>query len=107
MINENVIEGTQVNINEGIDPDTTGDNIEVYNPDVTGVNNEGLEPDKTDDTNDELNRLRDEIKELREFLSKKFTESERGDAGEIDPIEEYLNSEQSITHRILEKYERK
>ena len=58
-------------------------------------------------TDEELKQLRDEIKSLREYLSKKFTESERGDAGETDPIEDYLNSDQSLTHRILEKYERK
>ena len=57
-------------------------------------------------TDEELKQLRDEIKSLREYLSKKFTESERGDAGETDPIEDYLNSDQSLTHRILEKYER-
>ena len=57
-------------------------------------------------TDEELKQLRDEIKSLREYLSKKFTESERGDAGETDPIEDYLNSDQSLTHRILKKYER-
>ena len=54
----------------------------------------------------EIRQLREDIKQLREYLSKKFTESERGDAGEIDPIEDYLNSDNSLTHRILEKYER-
>ena len=57
-------------------------------------------------TDEELKQLREEIQALREYLSKKFTESERGDAGETDPIEDYLNSDQSLTHRILEKYER-
>lgn len=57
-------------------------------------------------TDEELKQLRDEIKSLREYLSKKFTESERGDARETDPIEDYLNSDISLTHRILEKYER-
>lgn len=57
-------------------------------------------------TDEELKQLREEIKSLREYLSKKFTESERGDAGETDPIEDYLNSDNSLTHRILEKYER-
>lgn len=57
-------------------------------------------------TDEELKQLREDIKQLREYLSKKFTESERGDVGEIDPIEEYLNSDNSLTHRILEKYER-
>ena len=57
-------------------------------------------------TDEELKQLRDEIKSLREYLSKKFTESERGDAGETDPIEDYLNSDNSLTHRILKKYER-
>lgn len=57
-------------------------------------------------TDEELKQLRDEIKSLREYLSKKFTESERGDVGETDPIEEYLNSDNSLTHRILKKYER-
>lgn len=57
-------------------------------------------------TDEELKQLREEIKSLREYLSKKFTESERGDAGDTDPIEEYLNSDNSLTHRILEKYER-
>ena len=57
-------------------------------------------------TDEELKQLREEIKSLREYLSKKFTESKRGDAGETDPIEDYLNSDQSLTHRILEKYER-
>lgn len=54
----------------------------------------------------EIRQLREDIKQLREYLSKKFTESERGDAGETDPIEDYLNSDNSLTHRILEKYER-
>ena len=57
-------------------------------------------------TDEELKQLREEIQALREYLSKKFTESERGDAGETDPIEDYLNSDNSLTHRILEKYER-
>ena len=57
-------------------------------------------------TDEELKQLREEIQALREYLSKKFTESERGVAGETDPIEDYLNSDQSLTHRILEKYER-
>ena len=57
-------------------------------------------------TDEELKQLREEIQALREYSSKKFTESERGDAGETDPIEDYLNSDQSLTHRILEKYER-
>lgn len=57
-------------------------------------------------TDEELKQLRAEIQSLREYLSKKFTESERGDAGERDPIEDYLNSDNSLTHRILEKYER-
>ena len=57
-------------------------------------------------TDEELKQLREEIQAVREYLSKKFTESERGDAGETDPIEDYLNSDQSLTHRILEKYER-
>lgn len=57
-------------------------------------------------TDEELKQLRDEIKSLREYLSKKFTESERGDVGETDPIEDYLNSDNSLTHRILKKYER-
>lgn len=57
-------------------------------------------------TDEELKQLRAEIQSLREYLSKKFTESERGDAGETDPIEDYLNSDNSLTHRILEKYER-
>ena len=57
-------------------------------------------------TDEELKQLREEIQALREYLSKKFTESERGDAVETDPIEDYLNSDQSLTHRILEKYER-
>lgn len=54
----------------------------------------------------EIRQLREDIKQLREYLSKKFTESERGDAEETDPIEDYLNSDNSLTHRILEKYER-
>lgn len=54
----------------------------------------------------EIRQLREDIKQLREYLSKKFTESKRGDAGETDPIEDYLNSDNSLTHRILEKYER-
>jgi hypothetical protein len=57
-------------------------------------------------TDEEFKQLREEIQALREYLSKKFTESERGDAGETDPIEDYLNSDNSLTHRILEKYER-
>lgn len=57
-------------------------------------------------TDEEFRQLREEIQALREYLSKKFTESERGDAGETDPIEDYLNSDISLTHRILEKYER-
>ena len=57
-------------------------------------------------TDEEFKQLRAEIQSLREYLSKKFTESERGDVGETDPIEDYLNSNQSLTHRILEKYER-
>lgn len=57
-------------------------------------------------TDEELKQLREEIQALREYLSKKFTESERGDAGETDPIEDYLNSDNSLTHRILKKYER-
>lgn len=57
-------------------------------------------------TDEELKQLREEIKSLREYLSKKFTESERGDVGETDPIEAYLNSDISLTHRIFEKYER-
>lgn len=57
-------------------------------------------------TDEELKQLRAEIQSLREYLSKKFTESERGDAVETDPIEDYLNSDNSLTHRILEKYER-
>ena len=57
-------------------------------------------------TDEELKQLREEIQALRKYLSKKFTESERGDAGETDPIEDYLNSDNSLTHRILEKYER-
>lgn len=57
-------------------------------------------------TDEEFRQLREEIQALREYLSKKFTESERGDAGETDPIEDYLNSDNSLTHRILEKYER-
>lgn len=57
-------------------------------------------------TDEEFKQLRAEIQSLREYLSKKFTESERGDAGETDPIEDYLNSDNSLTHRILEKYER-
>lgn len=57
-------------------------------------------------TDEEFKQLRAEIQALREYLSKKFTESERGDAGETDPIEDYLNSDNSLTHRILEKYER-
>lgn len=57
-------------------------------------------------TDEELKQLREEIQSLREYLSKKFTESERGDAGETDPIEDYLNSDNSLTHRILKKYER-
>ena len=57
-------------------------------------------------TDEELKQLRAEIQALREYLSKKFTESERGDVGETDPIEDYLNSDNSLTHRILEKYER-
>lgn len=57
-------------------------------------------------TDEELKQLREEIKSLREYLSNKFTESERGDEGETDPIEDYLNSDISLTHRIFEKYER-
>ena len=57
-------------------------------------------------TDEELKQLGEDIQALREYLSKKFTESERGDAGETDPIEDYLNSDQSLTHRILKKYER-
>ena len=57
-------------------------------------------------TDEEFKQLRAEIQALREYLSKKFTESERGDAEETDPIEDYLNSDISLTHRILEKYER-
>lgn len=57
-------------------------------------------------TDEEFRQLREEIQALREYLSKKFTESERGDVGETDPIEDYLNSDNSLTHRILEKYER-
>lgn len=57
-------------------------------------------------TDEELKQLREEIQALREYLSKKFTESERGDVGETDPIEDYLNSDNSLTHRILKKYER-
>lgn len=57
-------------------------------------------------TDEEFKQLRAEIQALREYLSKKFTESERGDAGETNPIEDYLNSDNSLTHRILEKYER-
>ena len=57
-------------------------------------------------TDEEFKQLRAEIQALREYLSKKFTESERGDAGETDPVEDYLNSDNSLTHRILEKYER-
>ena len=47
----------------------------------------------------EVNPTDEEFRQLRE-------ESERGDAGETDPIEDYLNSDNSLTHRILEKYER-
>ena len=57
-------------------------------------------------TDEEFKQLRAEIQALREYLSKKFTESERGDVVETDPIEDYLNSDNSLTHRILEKYER-
>lgn len=64
-------------------------------------------PEVEENTADEeFRQLREEIQALREYISKKFTESERGDAGETDPIEDYLNSDNSLTHRILEKYER-
>lgn len=62
--------------------------------------------DEVNPTDEEFKQLREEIQALREYLSKKFTESERGDVGETDPIEDYLNSDNSLTHRILEKYER-
>lgn len=104
MENENIeqIEHND-NVNENIESIEHNDNV-----------NEPIEPIEHNDTivpelnqaDEELKQLRDEIKSLREYLSKKFTENERGDAGETDPIEDYLNSDNSLTHRILEKYER-
>lgn len=80
--------------------------------DLTAGPEEELAQPETQETEElseselEIRQLREDIKQLREYLSKKFTESERGDAGETDPIEDYLNSDNSLTHRILEKYER-
>ena len=75
-------------------------------PEVEANHSDEAPEAEVNPTDEELKQLRDEIKSLREYLSKKFTESERGDVGETDPIEDYLNSDNSLTHRILEKYER-
>ena len=75
-------------------------------PEEEPVQPETQEIEELSESELEIRQLREDIKQLREYLSKKFTESERGDAGETDPIEDYLNSDNSLTHRILEKYER-
>ena len=47
-------------------------------------------------TDEELKQLREEIKSLREYCSKKFTEIEMGNVGEIAPIEDYLTAKNKI-----------
>lgn len=90
---------------------TAGPEEELAQPETQETEEELAQPEtqETEELSEselEIRQLREDIKQLREYLSKKFTESERGDAGETDPIEDYLNSDNSLTHRILEKYER-
>lgn len=49
-----------------------------------------------------IQKQNDEIAQMKELLNKHFTSSDT--PVNTDPIEEYLNSENSITGRLLKKY---